>query len=201
MQLESGYIYHIFNQGNNRETIFFCRDNYLFFLKKIKMYITPYADILAWCLMPNHFHMMVYVRDDRERDTNLECDSKSRPKLVSYDLNKSIGILLSSYTRAINKQEKRSGSLFRKRTKAECLNCFQGLSPAYFDTAFGTKINIEQLEHTYPQVCFAYIHNNPVSAGFVDSPEKWDFSSYRDYFSGRRGTLIYKKRAAEFGIL
>jgi putative transposase len=101
MQLESGYIYHIFNQGNNRQNVFFCRDNYLFFLKKIKMYITPYADILAWCLMPNHFHMMVYVRDDRERDTNLECDSKSRPELVVYDLNKSIGILLSSYTQVI----------------------------------------------------------------------------------------------------
>jgi putative methionine-R-sulfoxide reductase with GAF domain len=44
---------------------------------------------------------MVYVRDDRERDTNLECDSKSRPELVVYDLNKSIGILLSSYTQVI----------------------------------------------------------------------------------------------------
>ena len=61
MQFESNHIYHIYNRGNNSQRIFFNRDNYLFFLKKVKRYIYPYADILAWCLMPNHFHLMVYV--------------------------------------------------------------------------------------------------------------------------------------------
>jgi len=61
MFFEEGNLYHIFNQGNNREKIFFSRDNYIFFLEKIKKYIIPHADIIAWCLMPNHFHLMVYV--------------------------------------------------------------------------------------------------------------------------------------------
>ncbi|MDD4236020.1 MAG: hypothetical protein PHF99_08405, partial [Bacteroidales bacterium] len=61
MIIEKGYIYHIYNQGNNRRRIFLIRENYLFFLKKIETYILPYADILAYCLMPNHFHLMVYV--------------------------------------------------------------------------------------------------------------------------------------------
>jgi len=61
MQFESGHIYHIFNQGNNRQMIFFDRENYLFFLRKMRTHILPFADILAWCLMPNHFHLMVYV--------------------------------------------------------------------------------------------------------------------------------------------
>ena len=63
MNFESGNLYHIYNQGNNRQQLFFSRENYLFFLKKIKKHILPHADILAWCLMPNHFHLMVYVKD------------------------------------------------------------------------------------------------------------------------------------------
>lgn len=61
MHFETGHIYHIYNRGNNAQQIFFNRENSLFFLKKIKQYISPYSDILAWVLMPNHFHLMVYV--------------------------------------------------------------------------------------------------------------------------------------------
>ena len=61
MYFESGGIYHIYNQGNNRQQIFFERQNYLFFVRKIKDYVTPYGNILAWCLMPNHFHLMLEV--------------------------------------------------------------------------------------------------------------------------------------------
>ncbi|MDK2978647.1 MAG: REP-associated tyrosine transposase [Bacteroidales bacterium] len=50
MKFEKGYIYHIYNQGNNREKIFFNRENYWFFLKKVKIHIIPYSYILAWCL-------------------------------------------------------------------------------------------------------------------------------------------------------
>jgi len=60
MNFETGNLYHIYNQGNNRQKIFFSRENYLFFLNKIKTHILPHADIVAWCLLPNHFHLMVY---------------------------------------------------------------------------------------------------------------------------------------------
>jgi len=63
MIFEQGHLYHIYKQGNNRQHIFFSRENYLFFLAKIKKHILPYADILAWCLMPNHFHLMVHVNN------------------------------------------------------------------------------------------------------------------------------------------
>jgi len=63
MKLEKGYIYHIYNQGNNRQKIFFQELNYEFFRQKIKTHILPYGDVLAYCLMPNHFHLMVYVRE------------------------------------------------------------------------------------------------------------------------------------------
>ena len=63
MEFIKDNIYHIYNQGNNRQKIFYNRDNYLFFLQKMNDYLLPYCDVLAWCLMPNHFHWMVYVRE------------------------------------------------------------------------------------------------------------------------------------------
>lgn len=67
MRFEAANLYHIYNRGNNRQTIFFSRENYLYFLTKVKKYIYPNADILAWCLMPNHFHFLLYANAASEK--------------------------------------------------------------------------------------------------------------------------------------
>jgi len=197
MNFEPGNLYHIYNQGNNRQKIFFSRENYLFFLKKIKTHILPHADIVAWCLMPNHFHLMIYVHDTEadSGDATLSRTPTNAP--TNNELNKSIGILLASYTRAINKQENSTGSVFRKETKAECLTKINGITPAFF----GLHINVRIPEKEYPQVCFNYIHQNPVSANLVKLPEEWEFSSYADYCGIRNGKLISRTRAAAFGLV
>ena len=200
MLIEKGHIYHIYNQGNNRQKIFFNRENYFFFLGKMKEYIMPYADIMAWCLMPNHFHWMVYVRETdifRSRGA-----TQSRTPTISDNIsfNKSIGILLASYTRAINNQENITGSLFREKTKAECLTAFNGITPSFYNTEFGTIMNITDPEKEYPQICFNYIHNNPVKAGLVKSAEDWEFSSFQDICGMRNGKLINRERINEFGL-
>ena len=115
-------------------------------------------------------------------------------------LNESIGIMLRSYTRAINKQEQRVGGLFREETKAECLTSIDGITPSFYNTSSGTLINISNPEKEYPQICFEYIHFNPVSAGLTPTPEEWEFSSFRDYCGMRDGHLINRERAGEFGI-
>jgi len=200
MLIEKGHIYHIYNQGNNRQKIFFNRENYFFFLGKMKEYIMPYADIMAWCLMPNHFHWMVYVRETdifRSRGA-----TQSRTPTISDNIsfNKSIGILLASYTRAINNQENITGSLFREKTKAECLTAYNGITPSFYNTEFGTIMNITDPEKEYPQICFNYIHNNPVKAGLVKSAEDWEFSSCQDICGMRNGKLINRERINEFGL-
>jgi len=203
MNLEKGYIYHIYNQGNNRRKIFFNRDNYLFFLKKIKTYISPYTDIIAWCLMPNHFHLMVLVREMEVITTthgvNTHGVTLSHP--VSEEskrtLNNSIAIMLRSYTRAINKQENFSGKLFRESTKSECLNCPNGITPSFITKNGITQINIQD-QIQYPQVCFDYIHQNPVKANLVNNVIDWEFSSALDYAGFRDGKLVNKKVARNF---
>ncbi len=203
MIFEKGHLFHIYNQGNNRQKLFYNQENYLFFLKKINTYILPYADVLAWCLMPNHFHLMVLVNDIEiiqkheyspgesiRNGYNHPVNTKAR------SFNNSISILLRSYTRAINKQENRSGSLFREATKAECINCFKGTKTFFIQSSISLTNLL--LEKQYPQVCFNYIHQNPVKSGLVKNTIDWEFSSAKDYAGLRNGKLISKAIAAEY---
>lgn len=190
MQFEEGHIYHIYNQGNNRQKIFFDRENYHFFLKKMQDHLLPHCNILAYCLMPNHFHWMVEVTS---QGVTLSHPLRSNS---TNNLNNSIGILLRSYTRAINKRYNQSGSLFRDGTKAQCLTQAQTdrISPAFFNTEYGTLIKISTPEKEYPQVCFNYIHSNPVKARLVKKPEDWEFSSFLDYNGERKGSFVNTER-------
>ena len=186
MYFEQGHIYHIYNQGNNRQKIFFERENYLFFLKKMREYLLPYCDIIAYCLMPNHFHWMVEVNGVKIATHPMTLSHRMSER----SLNDSIAIILRSYTRAINKQQNISGSLFRPKTKAECLTKPEGITPSFYHTQYGTMINTHQPELEYPQICFDYIHQNSVKANLVKDASDWEFSSCRDYAGLRNGTLI-----------
>jgi len=222
MIFEVGNLYHIYNQGNNGQKTFFSNDNYLYFLTKIKNHILPHAEILAWCLMPNHFHLMVYVHTVEISVQNTQSDSMTQshtitgvakndsmtpshsitipPKKKTRTFNNSIGSLLRSYTRAVNLQLNRYGSLFKQHTKAECITKMEGITPSFFNTLHGTVINRQLIENEYPQVCFDYIHNNPVKAGLVTKPEEWLYSSCCDFKGLRNGKLISRQRVEEFGI-
>jgi len=243
-------IYHVYNQGNNQQRIFFNYDNQILFLDKIRKHILPYADVLAWCLMSNHFHIMIYVNrivpeieesdakrhqeesfakrhqegsdakrltllDEQKNVSAVSCQNQTSEIVTAtsrqtqflknhcskdHTLNYSIGIMLSSYTQILNKQQKRSGSLFRPNTKSECITTCNGITPSFFNTNDGTLLNKHLSEKEYPKVCFDYIHNNPVKAGLVKNPEDWEFSSFRDVYGMRKGNLINRERIEEYGL-
>ena len=67
-----GDFYHIYNRGNNRETIFRTAENYRFFLERYVYYIEPIAATYAYCLLPNHFHLFVGIRPEPELPTSPE---------------------------------------------------------------------------------------------------------------------------------
>lgn len=54
-----GYPHHVTQRGNNREQVFFDVGDYLIYLKLLEKYCAQYqVAIWAWCLMPNHIHLL-----------------------------------------------------------------------------------------------------------------------------------------------
>ena len=97
-------------------------------------------------------------------------------------LSKSIGKTLSSYTQAINIQNKTTGSLFQKKTKAKCLTDLPVNATEFLITDY--LIN-----------CLNYIHLNPLEAKLVSRLENWPYSSWLDYYGSRNGGLCNRESA------
>ncbi len=176
MEFEPGNIYHVYNQGNNRQNIFTTREDYLIFLGEIKKLILPNCEIIAFCLMPNHFHLLVYM-DNRILE-------KVKQGIVMIDpFSNGIRKLLSGYARIYNKKYNRTGSLFRQKTKTKIISTESVLKES--------TLNLTD----YAENCFHYIHQNSVKAGLVAKLEEWEFSSFRDYANLRKGSFCNKKLA------
>ena len=92
--------YHLYNRGNNRQQVFFQEENYLYFLQGLKRYLLPSADIIAYCLMPTHYHLMIRVKQTK--------GVTKIPEVSSGMMKLSV-----SYTKAINKRFGRVGVLFQ----------------------------------------------------------------------------------------
>jgi putative transposase len=58
--LADGHIYHIINRGNGRQQVFHGEGDYLSFVELMEQAGERHpVGLLAWCLMPNHFHLLV----------------------------------------------------------------------------------------------------------------------------------------------
>ena len=139
------------------------------------------------------------------RHTELEIGKNILPmqkvaimKAKKRTFNDSIGIMLRSYTRGVNKQEKRSGSLFRNETKAVSVNNIKSLMPTLSITENTRLLSSLLSEKQYPQICFNYIHLNPVKAKLVSDPTHWKYSSAKDFTGERNSHLTNVKIANEY---
>ena len=94
-----GHYYHIYNRGVNRQPIFFAKRNWGFFIERLREYFTARnAIIIAYCLMPNHYHLLVRAL----------CDDFGHAVMQPFS---------TSYTKAVNKEQTRVGALFQGRYK------------------------------------------------------------------------------------
>ncbi len=100
--------YHIYNRGNNRQRIFFQSANYQYFMQGINKYLLPLMDIVAYCLMPTHYHLLIRIKETSVNFKSLE---------VSHSMQK----FIISYTKAINKRFNRVGALFQGAYKAKLI--------------------------------------------------------------------------------
>lgn len=178
--LEPGNFYHIYNRGINSCNLFRDPANYEHFLELYDKYISPVADTYAWVLMPNHFHLLVRVKEnvvykysnaDRSVDavrfeeqkwqtTSLSdlsaCeapDSVKNHKIPKAHLH--FSHLFNAYCKYFNAYTGRHGSLFERRFKRK-----------------------EITDKEYFKQMVLYIHRNPVHHKFTEHAMDYPWSSY-----------------------
>jgi len=172
---EEGYIYHIYNKGVNGEFIYLNDENMMFFLDKFKELICPYFDIIAYCLMNNHFHFLARVKEiDEKFLENIKEEVTSKSILF---LEAKVGLnnfladqfrrLFLSYALAFNKQNDREGSLFKNRFK---------------------HVRIKKEHKLFYLI--TYLHHNPIHHLNKSHYEDWKFSSYKAFLSNNPSIII-----------
>jgi putative transposase len=99
LTFQPDHYYHLYNRGNDRQLIFFERENYLHFLRLMRRHLIEQAlDVLAYCLMPNHYHLLVRCKTD--------------------EVSGAMQRLSIAYTKAMNRRYKRVGVLFQGQFQA-----------------------------------------------------------------------------------
>ena len=109
--LENGKYYHIYNRGINSATLFKEKTNFEHFLKLYDHHINPVAETYAWCLMKNHFHFLVRIKNSNE----ITLEKKILP-------SQSFSNLFNAYTKAFNKSYNRHGALFERPFRRKEIN-------------------------------------------------------------------------------
>lgn len=173
---EANTCYHVYNHGNANDLIFRSPDNYFYFFKKYEQYISPIADTYAYCLMPNHFHLLLRIKTVEEINPQglagrrLGDLADLKADLFSKYISRIFSNFLNAYAKAFNKMYKRRGSLFLDNIKRK---------PVMDDRYFTQLIY--------------YIHYNPVHHGFVADVNHWLYSSYSLFLSDEPSFLERKK--------
>ena len=172
--LEPNGYYHVYNRANGSEKLFIKETNYHYFMKLFKEYIHPIVEVYAYCLMPNHFHVLLKIKTTEELNDYFAKAwvTKSR-KSQSFTLERKITQQFSNF--------------FNAYTKA--FNIFYGRLGGLFISNY-RRIKIESDSQFLNTI--KYIHLNPVHTRISDLPENWDYSSYKAFISNR-SSLINKK--------
>lgn len=165
------HYYHIYNRGINGENLFYSTENYLHFLKLYKKYIYPIAETFAWCLLKNHFHLLVKIRSENEIKTFFSINSEKACKKPSQQFSH----LFNAYVQAINKQKNRHGSFLEKPFRRKHIK-----------------------DEIYLKNLILYIHNNPIQHNFVKKLSNYNWSSYASIISEEKTLLEREKVIYQF---
>jgi REP element-mobilizing transposase RayT len=175
--------YHIYNRGINGENLFKEERNYGYFLNKYAIFIEPVVETYAYCLLKNHFHLLIKIKNIdtlnqflKEQNNNYEL--KSGLHHPDFIVSKQFAKLFSSYSQSINISTNRTGSLFETPFK-----------------------RIEVKDENYFIRLIWYIHHNPQKHGFVSDFRDYPHSSYNSYLSCKNTKLKKNEVIEWFGNL
>ncbi len=187
--------YHLFNHGNGCENLFRQEKNYHYFLERIYHHILPICHIFSYCLLPNHFHLLLQIRKIRELNahfndlrqkrirklsgTNIQLPVEEWTELqLEQKLSQPFSNFFNGYTQAFNKLYSRRGSLFMPNMKTK---------------------EVRGDEHFRHVV--RYIHANPVHHKFEKVLGVWPFNSYNTFLGNEPTKLNRDYVLKQFGGL
>jgi putative transposase len=185
--MEAGQIYHVYNHANGFENLFNDEEDYQSFLKRIVKFTSPVANYFSYCLMPNHFHLLLEIKTIEEiKKTMLGTQ-------VEKKISRSFANAFSGFSKKMNKKYDRMGSLFNQNMKSRQVN--------------------DEIDFCSTSM---YIHANPVHHGFVNNMDEWMHSSYNlilensdtwidiagvlDYFGNIHEFIKYHKQPIELKV-
>ncbi len=159
-QFEADRFYHIYNRSVDRKPLFKEEGNYEYFLKKYDAYLSPVTDTYAYCLLGNHFHLLLRVKSlsdltTFEKLSNLEMRNPTTEKSVHAIISHQFRKFFQCYAMSFNKQQQRTGTLFQTPFKRALVN----------DEFYFTRL-------------IYYIHANPQHHGLIADFREWPWSSY-----------------------
>jgi putative transposase len=191
-----GGIFHIYNRTNNKELMFTSDENRLYFLKQYAKYLHPFLDTFSWCLLPNHFHFLVRVKNETAIKQYLQNPQRgdtfskgvtslrelkpiekaylkgeaSMEDLITLEWKR----FFTSYSMAFNKQHNRTGNLFHRPFK-----------------------RVEVNKESYFTKAIIYIHANALKHKLIKDFATYQWSSYQSFISDKP-TLFHKQEVVEW---
>ncbi len=188
--------YHVYARGNAKTRIFLDEQDYLYFLRLLERYLAAEesrnefgvsypnfynkVELAAFCLMPNHFHFLVYQHH--------------QGALTSF-----MRSLMTSYSRYFNKRHGRSGPLFESRYRASLIQ-----DPSYLEhisryihlnPRFWHDYEYSSLPYYLQQVQVSWVRPERILCMF-ETPEKY-LQFMEDYVEQKKMLDILKHELAD----
>ncbi len=183
--LEADCFFHIYNRGNDGINIIYEEENYAYFLRRFDNYLSDYLQVYSYCLLPNHFHFLVKIKNEKTIlkaakkikgiDAIIKNAIKAEVDVVAAIVSEQFRRFFMAYSKAVNKQERRHGSLFTKRFKRKKANTMGYLQRLVF-----------------------YIHNNPVHHELCDDFKNYKWGTYKKILSSGNSKLMKTELIAWF---
>ena len=210
-KLTPNQCYHIFNHANGFENIFIEYENYRFFLEKYQQYIIPVAETYAYCLMPNHFHLVVRIRKREQleeiiRTKNIHAttniSNSTNFSKVSFDFGKvgevnkagvvnNVRISDEDIEKFLSKQ---FSNLFSSYTQS--FNRMYKRRGSLFIKNFKREIILDK---EYFLNVIVYTHRNPIHHGFCSRYSDWSYTSYCEITAQNSEVVEVNKLLKVFG--
>jgi putative transposase len=183
--------YHIFNHANGFENVFHEDDNFRYFLEKFQLYITPIAETYAYCLMPNHFHLVVRIRKREVIEALIRNKNNIYNDNFSIDNFSNNNFSIDNFSKVPNFGKVISSNIDNKEIEKFLSKQFSNLFSSYtqsfnkvykrMGSLFIKNFKREAiLDKNHFFNVIIYTHRNPIHHGFCTTFTDWGYSSYSE---------------------